>query len=135
MKNRQVETCRFFWWIRGESVSPAGSVRVGSDCPRQSFTPDPFDSLHSYTKSKSTRKGCFLIWWIRGESNPCPKILSRSFLRAYSVRVSPSPSPDRQRSGEAALLSVAAIRATHRARSLLIDAPYRAAVLSGERAA
>ena len=28
-----------------DSVSPAGSVRVGSDCHRQSFTTDPFESL------------------------------------------------------------------------------------------
>ena len=28
-----------------DSVSPAGSVRVGSDCHQQSFTTDPFESL------------------------------------------------------------------------------------------
>ena len=35
------------------------SVRVGSDCHRQSFTPDPFDSLHRLTKTKSTARGAF----------------------------------------------------------------------------
>ncbi len=33
------------WWTRGELLSPAGSVRVGSDIHRMSFTTDPFNSL------------------------------------------------------------------------------------------
>ena len=33
-------------WGVWESLSPAGSVRVGSSCHRQEFNTDPFDSLH-----------------------------------------------------------------------------------------
>ena len=43
----------FFWWSRGESFSPAGSVRVGSDVPPgTSFTTDPFDSPLQLTQNK-----------------------------------------------------------------------------------
>ncbi len=36
---------RILWLGMKDLFSPAGSVRVGSDCPRQSFTTDPFKSL------------------------------------------------------------------------------------------
>ena len=43
-----------FTWRKGrDSVSAAASVRVGSDCHRQSFTTDPFESSRSTQKNKN----------------------------------------------------------------------------------
>ena len=53
----------FFWWNRGELLSPAGSVRVRSDTRRVSFITHPFDSLHFIIKKQSNEPSllCFLV--------------------------------------------------------------------------
>ena len=45
----------------GESLSPAGSVRVGSSCHRQEFNTDPFDSLHLSKKIKTAQGGLYFF--------------------------------------------------------------------------
>ena len=49
-----------------ESLSPAGSVRVGSFCHRQKFTTDPFDSLHLSKKAKTAQGGLYFLVEVRG---------------------------------------------------------------------
>ena len=68
-ENLRFSGCIFFvrttWWRRGESLSPAGSVRGGSDCHRQSFTTAPFDSLHfNEKKNKHHEDACFSFGYV-----------------------------------------------------------------------
>ena len=50
-----------------ESLSPAGSVKVGSDCHWQSFTTDPFDSLTDTKRKKDhAERGLLRLVEVRG---------------------------------------------------------------------
>ena len=61
-----------------DSLSPAGSVRVGSACHRQPFTTDPFESFLMPNKKSTTR--VLFVWRRQRDSNPrgvSPKRFSR----------------------------------------------------------
>ena len=72
---------------RWESLSPAGSVRVGSDCHWQSFTTDPFDSLTD-TKRKKDHKENLKVR--TGSQNLCTK--RKRFGEEFLI--SPEPLPN-----------------------------------------
>ena len=67
-----------FWRRQRDSLSPAGSVRVGSACHRQPFTTDPFESFLMPNKKSTTR--VLFVWRRQRDSNPrgvSPKRFSR----------------------------------------------------------
>ena len=84
-----------FWWRRGESFSPAGSVRVGSDCHRQSFTTNTFDSLQ--IKSKRHPLGCLLLLVEAGGIEPpSENLLIQLSPGGVYLQIFPYQSADRQ---------------------------------------
>ena len=70
-QNKKAVLCTtfLFWWSRGESFSPAGSVRVGSDVPpaRHSLPTRSIPLFVPRNKKKPNPFGLdfFLFWWSR----------------------------------------------------------------------
>ena len=74
---------------------PAGSVRVGSDCHRQSFTTNPFDSLQ--IKSKRHPLGCLLLLVEAGGIEPpSENLLIQLSPGGVYLQIFPYQSADRQ---------------------------------------